>query len=76
VEASASGAVAVPDDAGVTVEGVDGEEDGVIGVAGVGIAVPQPGISKLTMKMAATIAIVLLCFMLLPLRSVFTGSDE
>jgi hypothetical protein len=77
VEASASGAVAVPDDAGVTVEGVDGEEEGgVIGVDGVGVAVPQPGINRLIMKTTANNAITLYRFIVLHFPSVFTGSGE
>jgi len=60
VEASAGGVVGVPDAGGVTAAGVDGEDEGgVTGVAGGGVAVLQPGISKLTMKMAATTEIVL-----------------
>ncbi|MCX6006514.1 MAG: hypothetical protein NTZ34_04535, partial [Chloroflexi bacterium] len=75
VEAPA--AVAVPDGEEVIVEGVVGDEEvGVTGVAGAGVAVLQPGTSKLTMKMAATIAIVLLYFILLPRPSVFTSSGE
>jgi len=74
---SAGGAVIVPDDGGVVAAEFDGEEEtGVTGVAGAGVTVLQTGISKLTMKTAATIAIVLQCFIQSPLPSVFTGSGE
>jgi hypothetical protein len=76
-EASAGGAVAVPDDEGVILEGVDGEEEeGVTGVAGVDVAVPQPGINRLIMKTTANNAITLYRSIVLHFPSVFTGSGE